>query len=65
MLKITEEEKKLFFEDITPIRRQYNFFIVTKGFIFAEEFKKTYIREYILKNKDRLLNLRDRIYGSK
>jgi len=65
MSKITEKEKKLFFDDLTVIRRQYSYFLITKGFDVAEEFKKKYIKEYILENKNKLLNLREKIYGSK
>jgi len=65
MLKLEEEEKKLFFEDLTEVRRQYSFFLVTRGFVLAEEFKKKYMRRHILENKEKLISLRKKIYGSK
>ena len=65
MNKIDEEDKRLFFEEIRPIQGQYSFYIKSNTFRYAEMMKKKSIREHILKYKDRLLKLRDKINGSK
>lgn len=65
MNKIDDEDKKMFFESIRPIQDQYNFYIETNTFKYAEMQKKKSIREHILKYRNRLLKLRDRIHGSK
>jgi len=64
MSKITDEDKKLFFDDIHPIQGQYNIMVRYKSFEEAEAYKENAIKHYILSVRDKLLKLRDKVNGS-
>jgi len=61
MNKITEEDKKLFFDNIHYIQKKYNELIKDKGFDYAEKYKQEEIRKYLKINKEALLCIHKKI----
>ena len=61
MPKLNKEDKKLFFDKLHPIQEQYNSDVVAKNFVYAERCKKISTQEFILKNKNKLLSLREKL----
>jgi len=59
-MNISKKEKDIFFKNIIPIKDRYNQ-LLKKSFTIAEEYKKEAIREYLLNNKEVLLNLKKRL----
>ncbi len=65
MNSLTKDDKKIFFEDIHEIKKEYELLIKKKSFSEAEQYKRLKIREHILKNIKNLIEIRERLYGSK
>ena len=63
MSKLSREDKNIFFKNLETINRDYQKILKEKGFEVAENTKKRSIREYILKNKSKLLSIRDRFFS--
>lgn len=61
MSNLTDDDKKLFFDNIHYIQKQYNVVIEELGFDVAEIYKQDEIREYLKVNKDTLLEIRKKI----
>ena len=61
MSNLTDDDKKLFFDNIHYIQKQYNVVIEELGFDVAEIYKQDEIREYLRVNKDTLLEIRKKI----
>lgn len=61
--KLTIEDKKLFFDNLSNIQEEYNRLYIEESFIKAEEYKKNKMKEYLNTNKEELLSLRDRLFA--
>lgn len=65
MNNLTKEDKKIFFEDIHEIKNGYDLLVRNNSFAEAEKYKRLKIKEHILKNSKKLIDIRERLYGSK
>ena len=59
---LTDSDKKLFFENMAEIQKEYDRLYKEESFLKAEEFKKTKVKEYLIGNKKELLSLRERLF---
>lgn len=58
MSSISEEDKKIFFDNLHVVQKNYSYILREKNFKDAEDYKKDRVKRYIIENKDKLLELR-------